>query len=90
MGAGFFRIRPIHAFTSQVASTVVILSASLLGAPVSTTQVISSSIVGVGSAHRFPMVRWRVAYNILVAWILTIPITGFLGAVTYWLVSQFN
>jgi PiT family inorganic phosphate transporter len=90
MGAGFFRIRPIHAFTSQVASTVVILGASLIGAPVSTTQVISSSIVGAGSAHRFPMVRWRVAYNILLAWLLTIPFTGMLGAVTFWLISQFN
>jgi PiT family inorganic phosphate transporter len=90
MGAGFFRIRPIHAFTSQVASTVVILGASLIGAPVSTTQVISSSIVGVGSAHRFPMVRWRVAYNILVAWLFTIPLTGLLGAVIYWFLNQFN
>lgn len=90
MGAGFFRIRPIHAFTSQVASTAVILGASLIGAPVSTTQVISSSIVGVGAAHRFPMVRWRVAYNILVAWLLTIPITVFLGMVTYWVLSRFN
>jgi inorganic phosphate transporter, PiT family len=89
MGAGFFRIRPIHAFTSQTASSVVILGASLLGAPVSTTQVISSSIVGVGAGHRFPMVRWRVAYNILIAWILTIPITGILGAVTFWLLNQF-
>ena len=89
MGAGFFRIRPIHAFTSQTASTVVILGASLMGAPVSTTQVISSSIVGVGAGHRFPMVRWRVAYNILIAWILTIPLTGLLGAVIFLFLNQF-
>lgn len=89
MGAGFYRIRPIHAFSSQISSTVVILGAALLGAPVSTTQVISSSIVGVGAAHRFPMVRWKVATNIVTAWILTIPVTGFIGAVTFWLLNQF-
>ena len=88
MGAGFYRIRPIHAFTSQLASTVVILGSAIMGAPVSTTQVISSSIVGTGAAHRFPMVRWRLAGNIVVAWIVTIPITGLLGAVTYWLLVQ--
>jgi PiT family inorganic phosphate transporter len=90
VGAGFFRIRPIHAFSSQIASTLVILSAALLGAPVSTTQVISSSIVGVGAAHRFPMVRWGLAANIVTAWIITIPVTGLLGAATFWVFNSFN
>ncbi|MCI0519692.1 MAG: inorganic phosphate transporter [Chloroflexi bacterium] len=80
MGAGFYRIRPIHAFTSQIASSVVILGASLLGAPVSTTQVISSTIVGAGAAQRVHMVRWGIAGQIVVAWILTIPATALLGA----------
>lgn len=88
MGAGFFRVRPIHAFTSQVASSAVILGAALIGAPVSTTQVISSSIVGVGTAHRFPMVRWRLVNNIVTAWILTIPVTGILGGLIYWLLIR--
>lgn len=89
IGGGFFRIRPIHAFSSQIASTVVIMSAALIGAPVSTTQVISSSIVGVGSAQRFPMVRWGVAANIAIAWIFTIPVTSLLGAATFWVLNQF-
>jgi PiT family inorganic phosphate transporter len=89
VGAGFFRIRPIHAFSSQIASTVVILGAALIGAPVSTTQVISSSIVGVGAAHRFPMVRWGVAGNIVTAWVFTIPVTGLLGAATFQLFNSF-
>jgi len=88
MGSGFYRIRPVHAFNSQIASAVVILGSALLGAPVSTTQVISSSIVGTGAAQRVPMVRWRLAGNILIAWIVTIPFTGLLGIVTYWLISQ--
>jgi PiT family inorganic phosphate transporter len=87
MGAGFYRIRPIHAFSSQVASTVVILGAALLGGPVSTTQVISSTIVGAGAAERFHKVRWGVAGQIVVAWLLTIPSTGLLGAVIFWIVD---
>lgn len=90
MGSGFYRIRPIHAFSSQVASTVVILGAALLGAPVSTTQVISSTIVGAGAAERFYKVRWGVAGNIVTAWLLTIPATGLLGALVYWVVSLFT
>ena len=83
MGAGFYRIRAIHAFSSQLASTAVILGAAILGAPVSTTQVISSTIVGAGVAHRMQMVRWNTANQIVVAWILTIPATGILGAVFF-------
>ena len=88
MGAGFFRIRPIHAFSSQLASTVVILGAALLGAPVSTTQVISSTIVGTGAAERVHKVRWGVAGNIVLAWILTIPSTGLLGGIFYLIFSK--
>ncbi|MFZ5809241.1 MAG: inorganic phosphate transporter [Chloroflexota bacterium] len=85
MGGKFFRIRPIHAFSSQLASTAVILGAALLGAPVSTTQVISSTIVGSGSAERLQKVRWGVATQIVLAWIFTIPATGALGALFYML-----
>ena len=88
MGAGFFRIRPIHAFSSQIASTIVILGAALLGAPVSTTQVISSAIVGTGAAERVHKVRWGVAGNIVTAWFLTIPTTILLGGISYWLLDK--
>lgn len=90
MGAGFYRVRPVHAFTSQVASSVVILGAALLGSPVSTTQVISSTIVGAGAAQRVPMVRWGVANQILIAWILTIPATILMGALVFWILRQVN
>jgi PiT family inorganic phosphate transporter len=89
MGSGLYRrIRAIHAFSSQIASTVVILGMTLLGAPVSTTQVIRSSILGAGTAQRAGMVRWSMAGEILLAWILTIPSTGLLGALTFWLLRQ--
>lgn len=83
MGAGFYRIRAVHAFSSQVASTIVILGAALAGGPVSTTQVISSTIVGAGAAERANMVRWGLAGQIAMAWLVTIPITILLGAIFY-------
>lgn len=90
MGAGFYRVRPLHAFSSQVSSFGVIIGAALWGAPVSTTQVISSSIVGAGSAERINKVRWGIAMQIVSAWLLTIPATGLLGAFFYLFYNMFN
>ena len=64
-----------------MASSVVILSASHIGVPVSTTHVISGSIMGVGSSKRLSAVRWDVASKMLSAWIYTIPATAFVGYV---------
>ena len=73
LGGKIFRIRPVHGFASQIAGAAVILSAALFGGPVSTTQVMSTSIIGVGAAQRINMVRWSVLQELLVAWVLTIP-----------------
>jgi phosphate/sulfate permease len=89
LGAKMFRIRPVDGFTSQLSSTFVILGASLLGGPVSSTQVISSSIMGVGAAGRVNKVRWGVARDLAVAWLLTIPISALVAAVIYWSLSLF-
>ncbi len=83
MGAGFYRIRSIHAFSSQTGSGLVILGSAFLGLPVSTTQVISATIVGAGAAERLQKVRWGVAWNIVLAWVITIPFTCLLGALVY-------
>lgn len=83
LGTGFFKIRPVDGFAAQVASASVILGAALLGGPVSTTQVVSSAIMGVGSADRLSKVRWGVAGNIATAWFLTIPATAALAALLY-------
>ena len=88
LGGKFYKIRPVHGFTSQVASATVIMSAALLGGPVSTTQVVSSAILGVGSAERLGKVRWGVAGQILTAWVLTIPASGLLAALAYLLVRH--
>ena len=88
LGGKFYRIRPIDGFSAQLTSAMVILGASLLGGPVSTTQVVSSAIMGVGSAERINKVRWGVASEIAIAWLLTIPATALVGAGIYWIVSR--
>ncbi len=80
LGGKFFKIRPVHGFTTQIASASVILGAALLGGPVSTTQVVSSAIMGVGSAERLSKVRWGVAGQIVTAWLTTIPFSALLAA----------
>ena len=89
LGGKFYKIRPVDGFASQLASAAVILGASLAGGPVSTTQVVSSAIMGVGAAERVNKVRWGVARDIAVAWLLTIPATGLLAAGLYWVITQF-
>jgi PiT family inorganic phosphate transporter len=89
LGGKFYKIRPINGFTSQLASSIVILGASLIGGPVSTTQVVSSSIMGVGAAERANKVRWGVAGDIAVAWLLTIPATALVAAGVYLVLRQF-
>jgi PiT family inorganic phosphate transporter len=93
LGGKFYRIRPVDGFSSQLASSAVILGASLVGGPVSTTQVVSSSIMGAGAAERKNKVRWGVAQEIAMAWIFTIPTTAVVGAGIYWvfdlIISQF-
>jgi PiT family inorganic phosphate transporter len=86
LGGKFYRIRPIDSFTSQFASASVILTASLLGGPVSTTQVVSSAILGVGAAERRSKVRWGVLKDIFIAWMLTVPVCAALGAAVYFVV----
>jgi PiT family inorganic phosphate transporter len=86
LGVRFFRLRPAHSLVSQAASAGVILAASLLGGPVSTTQVVSASILGTGAAQRLSQVRWGVMTDILLAWFLTVPAAAGLGAGLYWLI----
>jgi PiT family inorganic phosphate transporter len=89
LGGKFYRIRPVDGFASQLASAAVILGASIVGGPVSTTQVVSSTIMGVGAAERVNKVRWGVAQEIATAWLLTIPATALLAAGLYWVITLF-
>jgi PiT family inorganic phosphate transporter len=87
LGGKIYRIRPVHAFSSQTSGAAVIFGAALLGGPVSTTQVMSSSIMGVGAADRINMVRWGILGEMATAWILTIPVTAVLAGLVYLLIS---
>lgn len=88
-GISFYKIQPIDGFSAQASSALVILGASLLGGPVSATQVINSAIMGIGAAERANKVRWGLAGDIMRAWILTIPATTFVSAGIYLLYLRF-
>lgn len=80
LGGKLYRIRPVHGFSSQTCSGLVLYSASLFGFPVSTTQVVSGSIMGVGSADRIKAVRWHIVGHIVSTWIITMPSSALLAA----------
>ena len=73
LGFAIYKVRPVHALDSQLTSAAVIFSASLVGAPVSTTHVVATSIMGIGAAERPKAVRWRKAGEIAATWVITIP-----------------
>ena len=88
LGGRFYRVRPVHGFGAQTASSAVILGAAMLGGPVSTTHVVSSAIVGAGTADRLSKVRWGVFNNIVMSWFLTIPAAAAMGALIYALIER--
>jgi PiT family inorganic phosphate transporter len=87
VGFGIFKVRPIHAFDAQLTSGIVIFGASLVGAPVSTTHVVSSSLMGIGAAERPKAVRWAKAKEIVSTWLITIPGAGSVSVITFLLVD---
>ncbi|MFB3887216.1 MAG: anion permease [Thermodesulfobacteriota bacterium] len=86
VGARIYRLRSVHAFCAQTSSAVVILGAALLGGPVSTTHVVSTSIMGVGAGQRISAVRWGVAKGIIVAWFITIPASAVMAGLSFFLI----
>jgi PiT family inorganic phosphate transporter len=81
MGMRIVKLKPIDGFSAEAAAASVITTASLWGLPVSTTHVIAGSVMGVGARHRVSAVRWGVAGDMIVAWILTGPMTALIAAV---------
>jgi PiT family inorganic phosphate transporter len=88
VGRDFVKLQPVHGFCVETASASVILGASSFGMPVSTTHVISSAIMGVGASDRFSAVRWGVAWNIVVAWVLTIPVSAAVAWLAWEILSR--
>ncbi|GIK28480.1 MAG: inorganic phosphate transporter [Chloroflexi bacterium] len=81
LGTKFYKIRPIHGFGAQAVSSITILSSGAFGLPVSVSQIVTSAILGAGSADRLQKVRWGVVVGILWGWLLTIPTAAIFGAV---------
>lgn len=90
MGSGVTKIQPASGFAAQTSSAQVIELMTFLGAPVSTTQVITTSIMGTGTARRISAVRWGVAGNIITAWIVTLPAAMVLGGITAFIMGWFQ
>ena len=88
MGQRVVKLDPVHGFAAETTAATVIFGASSLGVPVSTTHVISSAIMGVGASDRFSAVRWGVAGNIVIAWILTIPASGLVAWLAWEVLSR--
>ncbi len=87
MGSKVVKLDPVHGFAAETTAATVIFTASHFGMPVSTTHVISSAIIGVGSSDRFKSVRWSVARSIVTAWVLTLPASGAAAAIAYLILS---
>jgi len=79
MGYKITKLRPVHGFAAETAGAATILGASAAGIPVSTTHVICSSIMGVGTTMGSSTVKWGMARSIMIAWILTIPVSAVIG-----------
>ncbi len=89
MGMKITKLRPVNGFCAETAGASVVIGSTVAGIPVSTTHIISGSIMGVGVLKRRSAVRWSMARKIVWAWILTIPISAFIGAATYFLIKMF-
>lgn len=87
LGFAVYRVRPLHALDSQLTSAAVILSASLAGAPVSTSHVVATSIMGIGASEHPHRVRWGKAGEIAMTWIITIPASAAAGALIFLIIG---
>jgi PiT family inorganic phosphate transporter len=85
MGQRITKLRPVGGFAAEAGGAITLFTASGFGIPVSTTHTITGAIIGVGTAQRASAVRWGVAGNIVVAWIVTIPAAAAIAAAAWWI-----
>jgi PiT family inorganic phosphate transporter len=90
MGSKITRLTPMQGFCAETGGAITLFAATGLGVPVSTTHTITGSIIGVGAARRVSAVRWQVAKDILIAWIITIPAAGAIAALFYLAARSFS
>jgi len=90
MGSRITKLKPVSGFCAETAGAVTLFGATLAGIPVSTTHTITGAIVGVGSTRRLSAVKWGVARRIVWAWVLTIPISAFIAAISFLIIRLIN
>jgi PiT family inorganic phosphate transporter len=90
MGSRITRLRPVSGFAAETGGAIAITVATHYGIPVSTTHTIAGSIIGAGATYRFSAVRWGIARRIVWAWIITIPASGAVAALSYWALAAFG
>jgi len=90
LGVGLFKMSPSDGFAAQTAAALVMQGAAWIGAPISTTHVATTTIMGVGASHRVRAVRWGVSRRIVWAWILTLPASALVGGITAWVFNLFS
>ena len=83
MGSKITKLTPMQGFCAETGGAITLFLATGLGIPVSTTHTITGAIVGVGAARRVSAVRWNIAKNIVVAWVITMPMAGIIAAIFY-------
>jgi len=88
MGMKMVKIKPYQGFVAETSAAGVIMGASFLGMPISTTYVITSAIMGVGMSKKITAVKWSIVANIIAAWILTIPMSAIIGGATVWVLTR--
>ena len=84
MGSKITRLSPMQGFCAETAGAITLFGATYLGVPVSTTHTITGAIVGVGASRRVSAVRWNIAKGIVTAWVITMPMSALIAAITYW------
>ena len=85
MGSKITRLTPVQGCCASTGGAIMLFAATFLGIPVSTTHTVTGSIIGVGAARKVSAVRWNIASNIVVAWIITLPASALVAALFYWL-----
>jgi PiT family inorganic phosphate transporter len=89
MGQRITKLKPVGGFAAETGGAITLFVATFAGIPVSTTHTITGAIIGVGAAQRTSAVRWGVAGNIVVAWVVTIPASALIAAIAWWLGGLF-
>jgi len=89
IGKQVSKMTPLHSFDSQISSGIIIYFSSILGFPVSTTQIVGSSVMGVGAGYKAKSVRWSITKDILTAWLITIPASGLMAAATFMVLTAY-